>query len=105
MGHCEMLLAVAGLSESEVRERTRKLANGTWAAFPPEERAAYAYARKMSLAPASVTDADVATPRNTWVVPLVGQWTSTVTVAPDLPRPIVCCSGLAPKLLPLVTCR
>ena len=60
MGHCEMLLAVAGLSESEVRERTRKLADGTWSAFPPAERAAYAFARKQSLAPASVTDADVA---------------------------------------------
>src|SRR5919201_6246939 len=60
MGHCEMLLAVAGLSEPEVLERTRKLADGTWSAFPPEERAAYAFARKQSLAPASVTDEDVA---------------------------------------------
>jgi hypothetical protein len=60
MGHCEMLLAVAGLSESEILDRTRKLADGTWSAFPPEERVGYAFARKLSLAPASVTAADVA---------------------------------------------
>src|SRR5262245_33002095 len=60
MGHCEMLLAVAGLDEKGVIERTRRLAEGDWAKFPPGERAAFAFARKQATAPASVTDADVA---------------------------------------------
>jgi alkylhydroperoxidase family enzyme len=60
MGHCEMLLAVAGLDERAVRERTRQLADGTWSALPPSERAAFAFARKQALAPASVTAADLA---------------------------------------------
>ena len=60
MGHTEMLLAVAGLDDKAVRERTRKLAEGDWSAFPPAERAAFAYARKMSKEPWSITDEDVA---------------------------------------------
>jgi alkylhydroperoxidase family enzyme len=54
-----MLLAVAGLDEDRITERTRRLAAGDWASFPPAERAAFAYARKMSRAPADVTDEDV----------------------------------------------
>ena len=59
MGHCEMLLAVAGLDEKAVAERTRMLASGDWSKLPPAERAAFAFARKLSRAPAAVTDADV----------------------------------------------
>jgi hypothetical protein len=59
MGHCEMLLAVAGLDESAVRERTRKLSNGDLSSFPPGEQAAFAFARKQALSPASITDSDV----------------------------------------------
>ena len=43
--------------------------------------------------------------RKTWVVPLVGQWISSVATRSALARPIVCSSGLAPKLLPEETCR
>ena len=74
MGHCEMLLAVAGLDHAGVLERTRKLADGTWSALTPSERAAYAYARKLSLTPAAVTASDVAElqhyfgPDRTWDV-------------------------------------
>ena len=39
MGHCEMLLAVAGLDEDKITERTRRLAGGDWSSFPPAERA------------------------------------------------------------------
>jgi alkylhydroperoxidase family enzyme len=59
MGHCEMLLAVAGLDKTAVDERAHKLADGDWSSFPPAERAAFAFARKQALAPAAVTDADV----------------------------------------------
>ncbi len=61
MGHCEMLLAVAGLDEKAVTERTRRLARGDWSSFPPAERAAFAFARKQANDPASITDEDVAT--------------------------------------------
>ena len=59
MGHCEMLLAVAGLDEKAITERTRRLAGGDWSGFAPAERAAFAFARKQAKDPASVTDADV----------------------------------------------
>ena len=60
MGHTEMLLAVAGLDDKAVRERTRKLAEGDWSSFPPAQRTAFAYARKMSNQPWSIMDEDVA---------------------------------------------
>jgi hypothetical protein len=59
MGHCEMLLAVAGLDEQAVSERTRRLASGDWSGFSPAERAAFAFARKQARTPWAVTDADV----------------------------------------------
>src|SRR5438874_1883285 len=59
MGHCEMLLAVAGLDKHAVSERTRQLAEGDWSAFSPAERAAFQFARKQAAAPWTVTDADV----------------------------------------------
>jgi hypothetical protein len=58
MGHSEMLLAVAGLDENSLNERTTRLALGDWSMFPPAERYAFAYARKLSKAPWTVTDAD-----------------------------------------------
>ena len=59
MGHCEMLLAVAGLEEDEIAERTRRLAEGDWSGFTAGERAAYAFARKQAKAAAAITRADV----------------------------------------------
>ncbi len=61
MGHCEMLLAVAGLDDKEVIERTRRLASGDWSSFPPAEQAAYAFARKQARAPWDITREDVDT--------------------------------------------
>lgn len=55
MGHCEMLLEVAGLDKNAVRERTRQLASADWSAFSAEEQRAYAYARKLSKAPWTLT--------------------------------------------------
>lgn len=58
MGHCEMLLEVAGLDEDEIAHRTRLLAETDWSAFPPEEQRAYAFARKLSQTPWEMTAAD-----------------------------------------------
>jgi len=54
-----MLLAVAGLKDDEIKDRTRKLAAGEWDSFAPAERQAYAFVAKLSSRPASITDADV----------------------------------------------
>jgi hypothetical protein len=58
MGHCEMLLAVAGLDEETIKVRTRNLASGDWSSFTPAERTAFAFARKHAREPWAVTDAD-----------------------------------------------
>jgi alkylhydroperoxidase family enzyme len=58
MGHCEMLLEVAGLDKQKVSARTRKLAGDDWSAFTPEEQRAYAYARKLTKTPWDLTPAD-----------------------------------------------
>jgi alkylhydroperoxidase family enzyme len=54
-----MLLEVAGLNQDAIAERTRKLADGDWSGFNADERVAFAFARKQSKAPWSVTDADI----------------------------------------------
>src|SRR3954451_22449735 len=59
MGHCEMLLAVAGLKQDAIRERTSRLASGDWSTFPPAEQVAFAFARKQARQPWSITDQDV----------------------------------------------
>jgi hypothetical protein len=58
MGHCEMLLAVAGMSQEEVNSRTRQLA-GDWSDLPPVEKAAFTFVRKQAIDPAKITDADI----------------------------------------------
>ena len=60
MGHTEMLLAVAGLDQSAIAQRTRQLASGDWSAFPPEEQVAFAFARKHATEPWAISDEDVA---------------------------------------------
>ena len=60
MGHCEMLLAVAGMSEADIRKLTAKLAKGDWSGFPADEQVALKFANKLTAKPAGVTDADVA---------------------------------------------
>jgi hypothetical protein len=59
MGHSEMLLAVAGLGQTDIERRTRDLAQGDWASFSAAERVAFRFARRVSREPAAVTDADV----------------------------------------------
>jgi hypothetical protein len=48
MGHCEMQLAVAGLDKNAIAGLTRSLAEGDWSRFPPGERAALSFARKLA---------------------------------------------------------
>ena len=54
-----MLLAVAGLGEEAIAERTRRLADGDWSSFSAGEQAAYRFARKQAKSPASIAAADV----------------------------------------------
>jgi len=58
MGHCEMLLAVAGLDSETIAERTRQLASGDWSKLSPADRFAFAFARKHAREPWSVTPQD-----------------------------------------------
>ena len=59
MGHGNMLLAVAGLKDEDVKERTKRLAAGDWDHFAPAERQAFAFAAKLSKSPAAIGDLDV----------------------------------------------
>jgi hypothetical protein len=54
-----MLLAVAGLSDEAIAQRTDKLASGDWSDFSPAEQAAFAFARKQAQSPAGITQSDV----------------------------------------------
>src|SRR5262245_12738574 len=58
MGHCEMLLAVAGLDPKALEERTRQLASSDWSSLPPCDREAFFFARKQSKAPWSIPRGD-----------------------------------------------
>ncbi|AMV35398.1 Iodothyronine deiodinase [Pirellula sp. SH-Sr6A] len=66
MGHCEMLLEVAGLSKEATANRTKLLAESDWSAFPPEEQRAYAFARKLSTTPWLISQQDYQTLRSDW---------------------------------------
>jgi hypothetical protein len=57
MGHCNMLLAVAGLDRQAVNEHTRELAEGDWSRFPPAQQVAFAFARRLARS-AAVSRAD-----------------------------------------------
>jgi hypothetical protein len=59
MGHCEMLLAVAGLDKTALDERTQRLASGDWSSFPPGDRAAFLFARKQAREPWSISSDDM----------------------------------------------
>ena len=58
MGHAEMLLAVAGLKEDEVKKLAGKLAKGDWSDFSKAQQTAYSLAYKLSREPSTVTDKD-----------------------------------------------
>lgn len=66
MGHCEMLLEVAGLSKEATANRTKLLAESDWSAFPPEEQRAYAFARKLSTTPWLISQQDYRSLQADW---------------------------------------
>jgi hypothetical protein len=53
-----MLLAVAGLNNDAVTERTRRLASGDWSSFSAADQAAFAFAKKQARRPWTVTNDD-----------------------------------------------
>jgi hypothetical protein len=59
MGHCEMLLAVAGLTDEQIAERTRALAEGDGSTFSSAERLAFRFAWKLTARPWDVGADDV----------------------------------------------
>src|SRR5215208_5483013 len=59
MGHSEMLLAVAGLKQEEIKQRVRQLGSGDWSAFPPAERLALHFAYQLTREPSAVSGKDV----------------------------------------------
>jgi alkylhydroperoxidase family enzyme len=59
MGHCEMTWEVAGLTKPEIAERSRLLAGDDWSSFPPKEQRAFAFARRLTTAPWSVSGHDI----------------------------------------------
>lgn len=61
MGHCEMLMEVAGMTQESISHRTRLLAESDWAAFPEAEQRAYAFARKLTGKPWEMTNDDYQT--------------------------------------------
>lgn len=58
MGHSQMLLAVAGLEEKQIQEKTEMIGSGDWDLFSPAERLAFALAYKLSKDPAALSDAE-----------------------------------------------
>jgi alkylhydroperoxidase family enzyme len=54
-----MLLAVAGLDQDAITDRTRRLAGGDLSTFSPAERSAFAFARKQARNARSITTEDV----------------------------------------------
>jgi hypothetical protein len=66
MGHCEMGLAVAGLKDDEIADRTKKLAGGDWSHLPAAHQAALTFARKQAVDPWRVTAADLKALEGHW---------------------------------------
>lgn len=60
MGHCEMLLAVAGLDADSLLQRTRLLAGRDWSDLAPEDRYAFFFAIKQARQPWSLNRDDFA---------------------------------------------
>jgi hypothetical protein len=54
-----MMLAVAGLDEKAIAERSRRLASGDWSSFTPAEQVAFAFVRKQAKGPAAITAEDL----------------------------------------------
>jgi hypothetical protein len=58
MGHTEMLLAVAGLEEKGIAEKTRQLAESKWSSLSTEEQVAFSFAIKLCRQPDQINETD-----------------------------------------------
>ncbi|MCU0721228.1 MAG: deiodinase family protein, partial [Pirellula sp.] len=58
MGHCEMLLEVAGLNEEQISSRLTALSSDQWNVFSETEQRSFAFARKLSLTPWLLTQSE-----------------------------------------------
>ena len=58
MGHQEVKLASAGLTDDQIAAL-----DGDWSGFSEKERAAFAFARKLTYEPNAIADADIEAPR------------------------------------------
>ncbi len=58
MGHVEMNWEVAGLSTDDIAKRSRDLASGEWSMFNQAEQNALAFAKKLTIAPGTITAED-----------------------------------------------
>lgn len=54
-----MLLAVAGLTPSEIETRSQAITSGQWEEFTPAEQLAFTFARKLTVTPGRVDQADL----------------------------------------------
>jgi alkylhydroperoxidase family enzyme len=61
-----MLLAVAGLDNEQIMQRTENLASGDWSSFAPAEQVALQFAYKLTKEPRHVSDADARLLRETF---------------------------------------
>jgi alkylhydroperoxidase family enzyme len=59
MGHCEMTWELGGLTKDDIAERSRLLAGDDWSSFPAEEQRAYAFARKLTRSPWTISTAEI----------------------------------------------
>jgi len=66
MGHSQMLLAVAGLKDDEIKRHTEKLAGDDWSDFPSAERLAFQFAGQLTRQPSAVSDRDMKALVNTF---------------------------------------
>ena len=55
-----MLLAVAGLSEQQVHDKTKILADKDWSKLTPQERVAFHFAKKQAKTPWDISADDIA---------------------------------------------
>jgi hypothetical protein len=59
MGHSQMLLAVAGMKDDEIKQHIAKLAGGDWSAFSPAERLALHFGYRITREPSALSDKDI----------------------------------------------
>jgi hypothetical protein len=59
MGHSQMLLAVAGMKQDEIKHQVQRLASGDWSEFTPAERQAFQFGARLSKAPAALSNRDL----------------------------------------------